>query len=119
PTPDEFSAGVAYVAAATKEALPKKPKPVTTAWRYGYGEFDPATGRLKNFGRLPHFTGSAWQGESAWPDAKLGWAQLTAEGGHACNDGQHAVVRRWVSPIDGNVAISGSIAHAHVEGDGI
>jgi hypothetical protein len=74
---------------------------------------------VKGFAKLPHFTGSAWQGGANWPDAALGWAQLTAEGGHAGNDAKHAVVRRWVSPIDGKVSISGTISHVHPEGDGI
>jgi hypothetical protein len=118
-TADEVSAGVAYVAAGAKEAVPDKPRPAPTAWEYGYGEFDPATQRTRSFAKLPFFTGSAWQGGPAWPDAKLGWAQLTAEGGHAGNDAQHAVIRRWVSPIDGTVAITGTITHAHAEGHGI
>jgi len=52
------------------------------AWQYGYGEWDEATGRVKDFQHFPHFTGSAWQGDADWPNARLGWAQLTAQGGH-------------------------------------
>jgi len=33
-----------------------------------------------------YYTGEAWQGGPDWPDAKLGWVQLTAEGGHTGND---------------------------------
>jgi hypothetical protein len=119
PTPDELAAGVQYVAQSGTEPPPPKPKPVPTVWEYGYGEFDPATGQVKGFTKLPHFTGSAWQGGAAWPDANLGWAQLTADGGHAGDDPRHAVVRRWISPIDGSISIAGLITHAHAEGHGI
>jgi hypothetical protein len=88
-------------------------------WKYGYGEFDPETKRVKNFTPLPYFTGEAWQGGKAWPDEKLGWAQLTATGGHAGNDAQHAVVRRWVAPRDGIFSSEGPLKHEHKEGDGI
>jgi hypothetical protein len=118
PTDQEVAAGVAFVASASAEP-PEKPKPVPTAWQYGIGEFDAATGKIKGFAKLPHYTGGAWQGGASWPDPVLGWAQLTADGGHAGNDPQHAVVRRWVAPIDGPVSITGAITHAHPEGHGI
>src|SRR5262249_6119548 len=51
--------------------------------------------------------------------AQLGWARLTATGGHAGNDLQHAVIRRWVSPIDGVISVQGKIIHEHAVGDGI
>jgi hypothetical protein len=116
----EVAVGVDYVTRATREsAATTKPKQIASAWEYGYGEVDAATGQVKTFKKLPHFTGTAWQGGAKWPDEKLGWAQLTADGGHAGNDLQHAVIRRWVSPIDGTVSISGAIVHAHAEGHGI
>jgi len=99
--------------------MPEKPKPAATVWEYGTGEFDPAAGKAKSFSKLPHFTGSAWQGGGSYPDDKFGWAQLTADGGHAGNDPQHAVIRRCISPIDGAVSISGAIGHIHKEGHGI
>ena len=52
---------------------------VTAAdWSYGFGAYDEATQRVTGFTPLPHFTGNAWQGGEAWPDAALGWVQLTA-----------------------------------------
>ncbi len=117
-TPQQVEASLRFVQSAQTEIAPL-PKPVASAWQHGYGEFDEATQRIKNFEKLPHFTGEAWQGGAAWPDAKLGWVQLTAEGGHAGNDLQHAAVRRWVAPRDGAVAISGTVAHEHEAGDGV
>ena len=89
------------------------------AWQYGVGEWDESTGRVKDFKPLPHFTGSAWQGDEAWPNAKLGWAQLTATGGHPGNDRKHAVVRRWIAPADGTYAVKSTLLHEPAPGDGI
>lgn len=95
------------------------PKPIESAWQYGYGEFDEAAQRVKSFEKLPHFTGDAWQGGEKWPDAKLGWAQLTATGGHTGDDMVHAVIRRWVAPRDLTVSIESAIKHERQPGNGV
>lgn len=74
---------------------------------------------MKSFTPLPHFTGDAWQGDDAWPSTKLGWAQLTATGGHPGNDRQHAVVRRWTAPADGSYTITSKLIHEPKVSDGI
>ena len=117
PTPAEVSRGLTFVAAAEPEPLP--PKPVETPWRYGWGEYDPVAKRMKSFHALPHFTGKAWQGGGEFPDAKLGWVQLTADGGHPGNDLAHAIIRRWVAPRDGLFAVRGEIVHEPEPGDGV
>lgn len=89
------------------------------SWQYGYGEWDEGTGKMKEFKPLPHFTGSAWQGDEAWPNKKLGWAQITATGGHPGNDRKHAVVRRWTAPADGTYAVKSTLLHEPSSGDGI
>ncbi|MDB6003067.1 MAG: Planctomycete cytochrome [Prosthecobacter sp.] len=89
------------------------------SWQYGVGEWDESTGRVKDFKPLPHFTGSAWQGDEAWPNEKLGWAQLTATGGHPGNDRKHAVVRRWIASSDGTYAVKSTLLHEAAPGDGI
>jgi len=119
PTPAQTAAAVRFVADAEANQ-PQAPKPPPeNQWRYGWGEFDEPGRKLKHFTPLPHFTGRAWQGGPNWPDAKLGWAQLTADGGHAGNDLQHAVVRRWIAPRDCVVGIAGRIAHETSAGDGV
>jgi len=119
PTSAQTAAAVRFIADAEANQ-PQTPKPPPeNQWRYGYGEFDEPNRKLKNFTALPHFTGKAWQGGPNWPDAKLGWAQLTADGGHAGNDLQHAVVRRWIAPRDCVVNIAGRIAHETSAGDGV
>ena len=118
-TPRQVEAGRRFVELAANEPRPEPPKPVVAAWSYGYGEYDPAAQRLNSFQPLPHFTGDAWQGGPSWPDAKLGWARLTAGGGHAGNDLRHAVVRRWTAPRDTTVSVAGTIQHGPKEGDGV
>jgi hypothetical protein len=99
--------------------VPVARKTLPVAWQYGYGAYDEATGRTTNFIALPHFTGEAWQGGLDWPDPILGWVQLTAEGGHAGNDAQHAAIRRWVAPQDARISIHGTVSHEHKPGDGV
>jgi hypothetical protein len=105
----------------TAESLPpyQAPPPPVPVWFYGYGTFDETAGRVTGFTPLPHFTGDSWQGGAKWPDAKLGWVRLTAEGGHTGNDLAHAAIRRWVAPLNAMVSITGTLKHDHEAGDGV
>ncbi len=117
PTSDELASALAFVQTDTTPVMAASDH--SKSWHYGYGAWDENTGRLKTFNPLPHFTGSAWQGDEAWPNEKLGWAQLTAEGGHPGNDRQHAVVRRWIAPADGSYDLRSTLIHEPKVGDGI
>ena len=118
PAKQEIDLGVQYVQGETSQpagsAIAEAP-----AWKYGYGEFDESTGRIANFYPLPQFTGTAWQGGEKLPDDKLGWAMLSADGGHAGNTLKTAVVRRWTAPRDCTVSIDGTLSHKSKEGDGV
>lgn len=116
PTAVELDAAVAFV---KPEPAPPDKHAMARSWQYGYGEWDEAAGRLKNFTPLPHFNGTAWQGGVKFPDGKLGWVQITAAGGHPGNDKQHAVARRWIAPHDGKYAIASTLNHEPEQGDGI
>lgn len=107
--PSAFNDGSAQVEGETR----------AKAWSYGFGEFDSTTGKVIGFTPLPHFSGSAWQGGSSFPDAALGWVQLSAVGGHPGNDLKHAVVRRWTAPSSGRVQIRSKLEHEPTVGDGI
>ncbi|HMJ66404.1 MAG TPA: DUF1553 domain-containing protein, partial [Candidatus Binatia bacterium] len=119
PTRDQVKAALQFIANASTSEPPSPPKPVVSSWKYGSGEYDLSTQRVKNFQPLPHFTSDAWQGGPNWPDEKLGWVQLTSEGGHAGNDLQHAAIRRWIAPRDCTVSVTGTLRHEHKEGDGV
>jgi hypothetical protein len=109
---------LALVSAAEREPDPPGAgRP--SVWSYGYGAFDAESGRLTGFRPLPYYTGKEWQGGPTWPDGRLGWARLTAAGGHAGNDLNHAVVRRWTAPADGMVRVSSTLAHGTAAGDGV
>ncbi|MDI1311056.1 DUF1549 and DUF1553 domain-containing protein [Prosthecobacter sp.] len=117
PTADEMEQALRFVQVDEPRVIAEVDH--SKSWQYGVGEWDESRGRVKDFKPLPHFTGSAWQGDEAWPDAKLGWAQLTATGGHPGNDRKHAVVRRWIAPADGTYAVKSTLLHEPAPGDGI
>lgn len=117
-TPEQLAAALALVETKTEEG--ESQPPVTAAdWQYGFAAYDEQAQRNHAFTKLPHFSGTAWQGGPNWPDAKLGWVQLTAEGGHAGNDVQHAAVRRWTAPRDLTVNVTSKLVHISVPGNGV
>src|SRR5260221_605073 len=95
-TKGEVAAALRFISAAETDQLPA-PSPVReTQWRYGYGEYDETTRRLKSFTALSHFTGTAWQAAPSYPGGEPRWAQLTAAGGHPRHTLAQACIRRWV-----------------------
>jgi hypothetical protein len=116
PTAREIELAVSFIQAQPKL---KSLDPDPVAWQYGYGEYDRTAGRLKRFEPLPYFADAAWQGGPSLPDAKLGWAQIKASGGHPGDNHQHAVVRRWTAPRNLSIAISGTLRHDSEKGDGV
>lgn len=117
PTADEMEHALGFVQEDAPQVIVEVDH--SKSWQYGFGEWDESTGKVKDFKPMPHFTGSAWQGDEAWPSEKLGWAQLTATGGHPGNDRKHAVVRRWIAPADGIYAVKSTLLHEPAPGDGI
>jgi Protein of unknown function (DUF1553)/Protein of unknown function (DUF1549)/Planctomycete cytochrome C len=114
-TPDEISLGVAFINNAEGNGVAA----VVSPWKFGYGGYDDNSKRVTAFAPLPHWTGSAWQGGEKLPDPVHGWAILNMNGGHPGKNPDHAVVRRWVSPVDGEIVIAGVLAHPNKEGDGV
>lgn len=118
-TAEQLERSLAFIDQAEAIAPPPAPPVEPSAWTYGYGKMNTTSGLVENFTPLPHFTETAYQGGAKWPDAALGWAQLTADGGHPGNTLDHAVVRRWTAPVSGKVNIAGRITHEPEAGDGI
>jgi mono/diheme cytochrome c family protein len=116
PTDAEMRLAFDFVTVRHDEQLAIRPE--TLSWEYGYGTLNEADGQV-TFEPLPYFNGAAWQGGPSWPDASLGWVQLTADGGHAGNDPQHAAIRRWKAPRSGRVNIKSEVQHDVATGDGI
>ncbi|MFM8890892.1 MAG: PSD1 and planctomycete cytochrome C domain-containing protein [Planctomycetia bacterium] len=118
PTAAQEARALAFLAGTAEE--PEAPlRPESRAWQYGYGAIDEDAGTLRSFNPLPHFTGTAWQGAEQWPGGGLGWAQLTATGGHTGDDLAHSVVRRWTAPHAGRFAVTSTAAHETAAGDGV
>ncbi|HEX5102173.1 MAG TPA: DUF1553 domain-containing protein, partial [Pirellulaceae bacterium] len=118
PTPEQTQAALEFIRLAQGDTTGAIP-PTVNAWQYGFGAYDEKMQRASSFEKLPHFTGSAWQGGPAWSDAKLGWAQLTAAGGHPGNDLAHAAIRRWTAPRDMPIRIESLLVHEPAEGEGV
>ena len=113
PTPDELTLGRQFVGSEEDQ------HEVADVWQYGYGSYDEAAHRTGHFAPLGHFTGSVWQAGAQIPDSDLGFVSLTSSGGHPGRDVNHAAIRRWVSPIDGVVRITGTVDHKETQGDGV
>ncbi|HEY2587886.1 MAG TPA: PSD1 and planctomycete cytochrome C domain-containing protein [Tepidisphaeraceae bacterium] len=118
PTPDEIALASQFI--RTEEGNGKEDDhAIASVWQYGYGSFDEAAHRVAHFTPLAHFTGGVWQGGMELPDPALGYLSLTAGGGHPGRDVAHAAVRRWVSPINGLIHITGIVSHNETQGDGV
>jgi mono/diheme cytochrome c family protein len=92
-------------------------QPLTPTWQFGFGSAQP-TADLP-FHPLPHWTGSSWQGGPELPHGEVGWATLSAHGGHPGKNPGFATIRRFTSPIGGRLAVRGSLVHPSENGDGI
>lgn len=118
PAQSEVDEAIHFLSLA--DEVPKRDQaPTESDWQYGYGTYAEESKLTKNFSALPHFTGSAWQGGPNWPDAALGWVQLTATGGHPGNDRAHAAIRRWTAPQAMTIRITSTLLNAPAAGDGI
>ena len=116
-TEQEAALGLKFIHAVAEPVV--HPTEVAPAWQFGYGEYNAIGERVKTFTPLKHFTGTSWQAGPAIPDSELGWIFLGPQGGHPGNDGQHAAIRRWIAPMDGEVTVRGKLSHGAKEGDGI
>lgn len=105
--------------AAELESLPSITPPGQTHWQYGYGAFDESKNRTGAFTPFPHFNGSAqWAGGEKVPDPTLGYAFLSATGGHPDATGK-SVIRRWIAPLDTRIKIEGTLSHGSANADGV
>jgi hypothetical protein len=115
PSETELQSAVTYVRDSNPDAPPDD---VVSAWHYGYGTLDVAAKRVVSFHAFPQFVAQRWGGTKL-PDEKLGWVHLTSKGGHPGSDPQHCAIRRWESPLAGEIEIRGSLEHPAEHGDGV
>jgi hypothetical protein len=116
----EIDDALGYMSGETGKHADASVKP-PSAWLYGIGEFSEKTGKV-DFQQFKVFSDDQWQTASLLPHPVSGGASLSAKGGMPGDDAQHAVIRRWVSPVAGVVNVSGSLAHKlgdRAMGDGV
>jgi hypothetical protein len=99
--------------------LPRRWETSPPVWQFGYGSCDAASGRTTSFTLLAHWTGTSWQGGEKLPDERVGWVFLHADGGHPGDNPGYAAIRRWTAPVDGVLAIRGTLGHNSENGDGV
>jgi len=114
PSDSELAKGKEFIKSVDLQEFPQPAAGRIAAWQYGYGEYNPAAGTIREFHPLPRFIDNAYQAGEFYPDPVLGGLQLKADAGHT-GDTQ-AVVRRWVAPIDCEIKISGTFAHEKKKG---
>ena len=95
------------------QANPRMP----SLWSYGHATL--RDGAMTEFAPLGHFTGSAWQATALLPAPNTGKLHLTASGGHPASETSMVVVRRFTSPADMTVSVSGTLEHPDYRGDGV
>lgn len=116
PSKNELDLGLTYVIAPDKATF--SPDAEARVWRYGWGVVDMALGRTSEFHDFTTFIEGQWRAGAQLPDPKIGWAFLNKDGGHP-GDLKHMVIRRWISPFDGIVKVSGNLTHPGKVGDGV
>ena len=99
---EQVARGAGVRRAAPQEPTPRSP-PTVAAWQYGYGEFDEASKRVDDFHAAAalHRQGLARRPAVARREARLGAAhgRRAATPATTC---EHAAVRRWTAPRDGD-----------------
>jgi serine/threonine protein kinase len=87
-------------------------------WAYGVGGWDPEMGRM-NFAGLTVFNSERWQWQpgGGYPSPENGFLAITKQGGMPGKDSLSGPVRRWKSPVDGMVSISGNFSHEEQDGE--
>jgi mono/diheme cytochrome c family protein len=105
PDAEELAVGVQYLRRPSQGQGP-------SLWQYGYGD-------ETRFVSMPTFAGGVYRGGAQFPDPKLHYLMLNAQGGHPGIDAAHSAIRRWTSPADTLVSISGLLAHREAQGDGV
>lgn len=114
PVPGESALGERFIRNQTELRLP------ANAWRFGRGELNDV-GRVTSFAPFVHGSKGGWHPALQFPDPEHGNSHLkiSASGGHAGPDAQHAAVRRWTAPHDGVISIEGALSHDQNRGDGV
>jgi len=114
PTPREVQLTTAFV-----RSTPRGDEEPRSVWQYGHGDPAAPVDSAERFRPLPFFDGTNYQINAEFPDPKQGHLRLSASGGHPGRTERDPVIRRWIAPVDGTVAVTGTLEHLRDKGDGI
>ena len=114
PTPREVQLTTAFV-----RSTPRGDEEPRSVWQYGHGDPAAPVDAAERFRPLPFFDGVNYQIGAEFPDPKQGHLRLSASGGHPGRTERDPVIRRWIAPVDGTVAVTGTLEHLRDKGDGI
>ena len=89
------------------------------AWSFGFGGVDEMSGRVVSFQPLAHWTGTRWQAGPQLPDPKVGWVFHDRNGGHPAAADDRCSLRRWTSPVSGEIRIKSRMKHLPEPGNGV
>ncbi|MBI3192504.1 MAG: DUF1553 domain-containing protein, partial [Pedosphaera parvula] len=93
-------------------------KIIGPTWQYGFGMYDVNGKQVRKFQPMQAFSRNTWL-PSAQPNRAFGALSLNANGGHPGPNLATAVIRRWTSPQDGIIEITGTFGHSDKRGDGV
>ncbi|MDQ1473389.1 MAG: hypothetical protein QOJ99_4869 [Bryobacterales bacterium] len=99
-SPEEVESALEFVKSETAKAEAAVP----AVWQYGLTS-------LKGFEPLKNFVDQRWQPGPLTPAPYFGNADLSEKGGAPPDDPALAITRRWVSPVDGTIEITGTLTH--------
>ena len=85
-------------------------------WQYGQGDYDDKAGRVKTFTPFAWFLDNEWRNSPMPGDPRQSTAFLTSKGGFTYEGKTKALIRRWVAPFDGRVAINGTLEQSFDNG---
>ena len=117
PDAEEVQLALAFLRRPATAAEDRGPR--ASGWQYGYGFYDPAAGRVRDFHAMDVRREGRLSPTAKFPDETFGHVSVTAAGGHPGRTAKFASIRRWVAPGVGRLTIEGTLAHGSANGDGV
>jgi cytochrome c553 len=77
------------------------------AWQYGQGDYDEKAQRVKTFKPFEWYLNGEWRNTPMPGDPRTSPSILNGRGGLTYDGRSNALIRRWIAPFDGRVAIDG------------
>lgn len=122
PHPGDQQLAESFLSAFASSANRTGPRQTATDWSYGYGQIDPASGKV-SFTPFPHWTGKDWQvgAERPLKNNPLSYLYADASGNtHSGYTSKEAAIYRWQAPADATFRVEGELERSNVgKGNGV